>query len=144
MRKFHFTFICILFYISSLSGQNHCLKLNGLSDYVTLPDLGLTATNNLTLEANIYSDGLQKPWSGILIFTGFRSGLMLRNNNELGYMWEDSHGNRYTWSSGLIVPTDKWCYVALVVSPGSVTVYLNQSSATHSIANDAKDITGFS
>lgn len=144
MRKFHFTFICILFYISSLSGQNHCLKLNGLSDYVTLPDLDLTATNNLTLEANIYSDGLQKPWSGILIFTGFRSGLMLRNNNELGYMWEDSHGNRYTWSSGLIVPTDKWCYVALVVSPGSVTVYLNQSSATHSIANDAKDITGFS
>lgn len=124
--------------------QNFALQFNGTNQNVTLPALNLNA-NTLTIEAWIKPIGIQNAWSGIV--TGSPAdgyGLMIRDNNELGYMWEDSHGNRYGWSSGLLIPADKWSYVALVISPSNVTVYLNQSFAIHAVANDVKAISGIS
>jgi alpha-L-fucosidase len=116
--------------------------MNGASDYVSLPSLNFTS-NNVTLEAWVYSDVIQKSYVGIQVFSGFRCGLMVRDNNELGYMWEDANGERWAWSSGLKVPVNQWVHVALVVTPTRATVFLNADSVTQ-VKNCAANLIGVS
>jgi hypothetical protein len=121
----------VLMYAVQLSAQDQCLNLNGTTDYASIPNLGITASNNLTMEAWVYSSDTQNAWSGLIVFEGFRGGLIFRSGNELGYMWEDTNGDRYGWSSGLIVPQNKWCHVALVISPTQAVVYLDGEKSVH-------------
>ena len=85
---------------------NKVLSLNGSTDYVQVPKLNDNATNTVTIEGWINPTGAQNAWSGIYVFrstTLTTYGIMLRENNELGYMWEDSNGKRWDWSSKLTV-----------------------------------------
>jgi alpha-L-fucosidase len=140
MKTRVFLFSIMLLCSGAMFSQNKVLLMNGGSDYVSLPSLNIT-TNNLTLEAWVYSDVIQKSYVGIQVFNGFRCGMMVRENNELGYMWEDTNGERWSWSSGLKVPVNQWVHVALVVTPTRATVFLNADSVTQ-VKNCAANLIG--
>ncbi len=93
-------------------------------------------SNTLTLMAWIRPEGMQPAFSG-LIFTDAAeaAGLNLRNNNEIGYHWPGG-GTHWGWSSGLSVAPDEWSFVAIVFSPSSVTLYVNDQSVVRNIALD--------
>jgi PKD repeat protein len=99
--------------------------------YLKIEDLGLT-TQTLTVTAWIKPDGIQSEYSGIWMNDGIAAGFNFReDNNTLAYHWP---GGAWWWDSNLTVPSGEWSYVAMVVQPGSVTLYVNGVSATHNTA----------
>ncbi len=106
----------------SLSGQS--------SDYAATGKALDITTNTLTISAWLKRDGTQNPYAGIVFMrNGTASGLNFRENNELGFHWNNSE---WWWSSGLIVPDNEWAHVAMVVSPTQTTLYLNGVPAVNS------------
>jgi hypothetical protein len=106
-------------------------------DYANIPDLGIGETNTFTVSAWIKPNGTQDEYTGIVMGDGSAAGLNFRPNMALAYHWP---GGQWWWNSGLIVPADVWSHVAMVVSPSSITVYLNGVAATHNIAPQMADI----
>lgn len=99
--------------------------------YLRVDDMNFT-TQTLTVTAWIKPDGIQPEYSGIWMNDATAAGFNFREtNNTLGYHWP---GGAWWWDSNLTVPENQWSYVALVVQPGSVTVYVNGVSATHTTA----------
>jgi len=99
-------------------------------DYANVPDLGIGETNTFTVSAWIKPNGVQDEYTGIVMGDGPAAGLNFRPNMKLAYHWP---GGQWWWDSGLTVPADEWSHVAMVVSPTSITVYLNGVGATHNI-----------
>jgi hypothetical protein len=112
------------------------------SSAVALPAVNLGGTN-VTLMAWINpsdSLGAQNPYTGILfcrnggtaagmIFSGFTG-----DSTQLAYQWA---GNRYQFSSGLVIPNNQWSLVALVVTPTGATLYCG----TNNVMRSARDAT---
>ncbi|MCB0662628.1 MAG: T9SS type A sorting domain-containing protein, partial [Saprospiraceae bacterium] len=96
------------------------------------------ATNHFTFTAWIKRRAPQNDWGGILFARGGNTiaGLSLRANGDLGYHWND---RGYNWSSGLNVPEDEWAYVAMRVTPDSITLFLNNQYATHVTTVDPEE-----
>lgn len=106
----------------------YALATTGDGDYAQLPDIGIE-TSVLTITAWVKPDGMQPDYSAIFMNDGQAAGFNFREgNNTLGYHWP---GGAWWWDSNLIVPEGEWSYVAMVVKPGSVTLYVNGQSATH-------------
>ncbi len=96
--------------------------------YLKVDDLNLT-TQTLTVTAWIKPTGLQSEYTGIWINDGTAAGFNFReNNNTLAYHWP---GGAWWWDSNLTVAPGEWSHVAMVVKPGSVTLYVNGVSAVH-------------
>ncbi|MCB0643531.1 MAG: hypothetical protein KDC44_17915, partial [Phaeodactylibacter sp.] len=93
------------------------------SDYGTMGTLNLNS-NTVTFSAWIKPDGMQNSFAGIIFCRAgsTTAGLNFRNNNELGYHWDNGH---WGWSSGAYADADEWSHVALVIEPGQATIYLN-------------------
>jgi len=107
-------------------------------DYANIPDLNIASTNVLTISAWVKPNGIQGEYTGIVMGDGSAAGLNFRPDNQLAYHWP---GGQWWWNSGLFVEPDVWSHVALVVSPTSITVYLNGVSATQNISLQAAQIT---
>ncbi len=121
----------------SLAQENNSIVFNGDNSYVEASGINLT-TNTLTLEAWIKPDGIQKDWTGLVVFDNSpsqRIGLMLRPNNELGYMWKDSNGERWGFSSGLNIPENKWTHIALIISPTKAVLVTNGKNKKEHVKN---------
>lgn len=99
-------------------------------DYANVPNLGIGETNTFTVSAWIKPNGIQDEYTGIVMGDGPAAGLNFRPNMKLAYHWP---GGQWWWDSGLTVPADEWSHVAMVVTPNSITVYLNGMGATHNI-----------
>lgn len=98
--------------------------------WVTIPALNLN-TNTVTIVAWINTAIPQQDWAGILTCRhgGTQAGFNFSGTkNELVYTWN----NNTTWQyhSGLIVPTNEWCMVAMVVTPTNTTFYCGQTNAS--------------
>jgi len=99
--------------------------------HLKVEDMNFT-TQTVTITAWIKPNGIQSEYSGIWMNDGTAAGLNFREtNNTLGYHWP---GGSWSWDSNLTVPPNEWSYVAMVVTPGSVKVYVNGISATHTTA----------
>lgn len=98
------------------------LRLSG-QHFITDEPLRMTS-DTITMMGWIKPDGVQNDYTGILINDGEAAGLNLRVNNELGYHWPGG-STHWAWSSGLTVPTDEWSFVAMVITPQAMTMYLN-------------------
>lgn len=107
------------------------------SDYSSTPDFGVT-TNTFTITAWVKPDGIQPEYTGIVMNNGTSGGINFRPGNALAYHWP---GGAWWWDSGLVVPEGEWSYVAMVVTPNDVTVYLNGVGATHTTSTSMLDIT---
>ena len=102
---------------------------------VALPSLGFN-TNTVTISCWFYADGNQVSWSGLVVKrAGGVAGLHFGANNELHYTWT---GDRYWgYTEGLVAPTNKWVYAALVVEPTQATLYMGvDGTLTHTINGD--------
>jgi len=120
--------------VDTFPGSVLLCQQNG--DYVATPDLELF-TNEMTISAWVKPDGIQGEYTGIVMNNGDAGGLNFRPDMELGYHWP---GGAWWWSSGLYVPVDEWSYVAMVVKPDGVTIYLNGFGVTHAASIEEIDI----
>lgn len=113
------------------------LKLENSGDFAAIPDLGINQTNHFTITAWIKLDGIQPEYSSIVMNDDNGAGFNFKSGNEMGYHWP---GGQWWWNSGLVVDTNVWSYVAMVVTPDSMTLYLNGISSTHNISLNPNDI----
>lgn len=100
-------------------------------DYASTPDLGIGETNHFTVSAWVKPNGIQPDYTGIVFNDGASAGLNFRPGNQLAYHWP---GGAWWWDSGLTVEEGVWSHVALVVTPDSITVYLNGVGSSHVFA----------
>jgi alpha-galactosidase len=121
---------------------------NGAANsWITIPALNLN-TNTVTVTAWIYPLGSQVAYAG-LVFC--RSGSTVAGMNidgtgaGLGYTW-NNNSSTWGWSSGVPPPAKQWSFVALVVQPAGITLYLlntnGQQAATNSVANPNQAFAG--
>ena len=90
-------------------------------------------TNTVTFTTWIYPIGVQNPFAGLIYIVGGADGsgfnfcgggdLDTNGNSTLGYTW-NYDGGTYGWNSGIAPPQSQWSFVALVVTPINVTVYI--------------------
>jgi len=110
------------------------LEAQEFPDYAAVEGLPVVG-NEVTITAWVKPAGIQNDYTGILISDGgATAGLNFRPNMELGYHWP---GGAWSWSSGLTVPADEWSYVAMVVQPDRITLYLNGQPAIHQVNPDS-------
>ena len=115
---------------------------NVIRSWVVAAPLGLN-TNAVTLCGWIYPTAFTEPANtGIIMArstgTSDVQGLIYSSlgGNSLGYVW---NGASFNFASGLIVPSNQWSFVAVVITPTNATLYCyntnGQLSATNTIAN---------
>jgi len=133
----------------NFESTNNAIGLDGASADVVIPPLNLAANvgNTITMSGWIYSYGSQNSYSGVLFERdGGASGLQIQNDSSgnaiLDYDW--ATGNHYAFNSGLIIPPNQWCFVALVITPSSATIYLqNGTSMQTAVDTTAEGINTF-
>ena len=123
--------------------MGNALAFDGVDDYVSISQLESLATGALTISAWFKRAGKQPDSFTGLVFSrdghstaGLTLGMStpdLAVNHELAYNWNDRIA-AWGWHSELIVPDNRWVFVALVAAPTEATLYLGQdgllSSAT--------------
>ena len=115
--------------LDTISGK--CLALATNGEFATQQQAMGFSSNNLTLSAWIKPTAARSDLAGLIFCRGSNTaatGLHLTASNELRYHWQDG---KYNYSSGMIVPTNEWSHVALVVTPTQATLYLNGRSVTN-------------
>jgi hypothetical protein len=116
------------------------LVFDGSTNYASTANTITLTTATFISWVNL--NGSQPSYTGIILSriddnTATGLGLSYGNTpttNQLGYLWNGAL-NTYSWNSGLIVPTNTWCMVAISVSSTSATAYLCQSSGITSATN---------
>ncbi len=88
---------------------------------VTVPALNLN-TNTVSMLAWLYPDGPQTQYASLISWRSSATfGLHYLNSTTLTYIWNN---DRYYIDSGLVIPTNQWSLVGLVVTPTNATLYL--------------------
>lgn len=104
--------------------------LPGTPDFSTIviPDVRLGTVNEVTYLCWAKRDGVQINYTPLVFGRGGAvSGLNIRENNQLGYHWNDQS---FSWGyvTGLTLEDGEWNLAALVVTPTTVTFYLGDSA----------------
>jgi hypothetical protein len=99
---------------------NTAYQFNGADTSVSVPALNLTSTN-ITITAWLNSSGSQGTNSGIVSWDGtntfwFGFGTYSFDNNTLSF-----ERDGFPYLSSLLVPTNRWTFVALVLGPATDT-----------------------
>jgi hypothetical protein len=105
------------------------------NSWVSLPGLNLNSAN-VTFTAWIYPSTATQYGSAGLIFCRDGLGTVSGFNytpagTQLGYTWNND-GGTYGWNSGLTPPANQWSFIALVVTPTNVVVYLDSTNGQFS------------
>jgi len=119
------------------SGNLGAIVFDGTNDYVDVS--GSTTVSAATFLAWVRLDDLnQINYTGI-IFSRSNTAITGMNfyigTENIGYHWNDA-SNTYSWNSGLTVPNQEWCMIALTVTSSVATAYLFRSSGTTSDTNN--------
>jgi len=89
----------------------------------------------VTMTAWIYPNGPQADYAGLLISSetaGFAYGGDFSSNaGQLIYWWNGQ--STYTYVSGLVIPSNQWSFVAVVIEPTKASLYLG----TNGVLNTA-------
>ncbi len=115
--------------LDTIPGKSMIALANG--DYATQETSMNFASNTVTLSAWIKPSALPSDIAGLVFCRGSNTaatGMHLTSTNELRYHWADG---KYGYSSGLVVPTNEWSHVALVITPTQARLYLNGRLATN-------------
>jgi hypothetical protein len=113
---------------------------NGSTQYASV--VGSITTNELTLSSFIYSTtSTQSAYAGIFFSRGANvTGLDFYSTSTfLGYHWNDQF-TTYSFSSGLVIPTNQWCMVTLSANATTGTLYVNLTSATNTTSHPTTTI----
>ena len=100
--------------------NNTSYQFNGKDTTISFPALNLISTN-ITITAWLKSSGSQATNAGIvcdggtnIFWFGFGSSTNFNGNNKLNY-----ERNLFSYSSTIVVPSNQWSFVALVLGPAS-------------------------
>ena len=118
-------------------GTNLAFRVAATNSWVTVPTISRPASSNLTIVAwvNLYDTPLAS--AGLVKNRGIGNNCGLQfgptaGRGQLGYDWNNGAGGDYratwNWASGVTVPTNQWCMVALTVAPDVGTVYCIDAS----------------
>ena len=120
---------------------------NGTNADITVPPLNLNS-NVVTITGWLNPNGYQNAGTGIFYnrANSTVSGLNFFNAaNEIGYTW-NADPNSYNWPSGLVIPTNQWTFLALVVEPTRARIFMATngvfSSATNNISHAVQAFDG--
>jgi len=118
------------------------LSFDGIDDSVSVPALGLN-TARATITAWVRRSGNQSPFAGLVHSRDGSTvaGLNLGTANELRYTWNGA-GNTFNWSSGLVLPSNQWTFVALVVEPDRARIMMNASLAVNPVSHGEEAFDG--
>jgi regulation of enolase protein 1 (concanavalin A-like superfamily) len=123
------------------------IALNGTSGYVAVPALNLNS-NTVSFTGWVKRTASESSSAGIVFSRSGStiSGLTFGSANELRYNWNNS-SSTYNWNSGLVVPTNQWTFVALVITSSNATIYMepqggSMTSATNAVANATQAFSG--
>ncbi|MCF7730745.1 MAG: response regulator [Akkermansiaceae bacterium] len=126
------------------------LQLDGATGYAQMPALGLNG-DTMTITAWVKQDVFQPNQPHLVSaraaaeHVGSDTFGFLVDGSHLRYNWLDSK-ETWSWTSGLAAPVGSWCFVALVVTPDSATLYLDAGaglqSATHVMSHGVLPMTG--
>jgi len=106
--------------------------------------LGLS---NVSFTAWLYPVGLQDSWAGILMTrdfsTGLQSGGMGYNNQQmLTETWNNNNQDTWGFVSGLVIPSNTWSLVSIVIYPDKCILYVDNTyglrSATNAVPHTAQ------
>ena len=119
---------------------NYAVKFNGSNTWISsIPALNLN-TNTVTMTALIKCDGMQGRYPGIFGanngggYGGSRGQLLLGwSNNVLACIWSGT--NVYYPNPLLTVPTNQWTFVAVAVSPQTLTYYMATNATLVAVTN---------
>ncbi len=117
------------------------LSLATSSQYGVVNDYNRTNVTELTVTAWVKPNGIQPDYSGIFMNNDNAAGFNFKNgNNSIAYHWP---GGQWGWNSNIQVPSGLWSFVAMVVKPTGITLYVNEKQATHNISLSSVDINSF-
>ena len=112
------------------------------------PSGGLCSTlpllNNsiVTITASVNPNGIQVPNCGVF-FGDDQSGIIFGPGNELRHIWNNVAGTA-SFGSGLMLPTNQWTFVALVIQPTQAQLYMVSNGVFSGVTNNvANAIPGF-
>jgi len=118
------------------SGNLGAIVFDGTNDYVDVS--GSKTVSAATFLAWVRLDDSNQTSNTGIIFSRSTnvSGMNFFGTTEnVGYHWNDAF-NTYGWNSGLTVPNQEWCMIALTVTSSVATAYLFRSSGTTSATNN--------
>jgi hypothetical protein len=115
------------------AGDNRAVQtVNALpNSYVTVPPLNLNSST-VTISAWVQPNTGVQDTRGIFTTRGAGTdvgGLAYRGpatgqpDNVLGYNWNNDP-NAFQYNSGLVIPSNQWSFVAVVIQPTQATLYL--------------------
>jgi len=118
--------------------NNGALRTTASTDqsWITTPALNLN-TNTATISMWIYPDGIQPTAVGLYVNrnSGTVAGLGYYNSDRLGYKWNNDDSATWGFDSGLLIPTNVWSFVAVVVEPTKATLYLYNTNGMLTATN---------
>jgi hypothetical protein len=129
-------------WVEQEGGRTGVIELDGEKGFVQADPLKLN-THSATITLWLRSNGVQNAYTGLVFCRGGKtvSGLNFKNDNELGYHWDDQ-STTWQYESGLIVPQDKWVFAALSVRDDRAILYLMNEgelkAAVHDVAHAAE------
>ena len=143
---------------SDLSGQTNTATLvntptytpSGISSYFTFSNASnsyATTANttsfgtDATFIAFINSAAAQSAFNGILFSRtgGVANGMDVYNSNQLGYTWNNLN---FDWNSGLVIPNNEWCMVAITITSTAAKAYLYKASGVTTATNTTAHSSG--
>jgi len=130
--------------VGSPTFSSGAFTFNGTSQYATV---SMTRTiGSATWIAWIKRNGTQVSGTGIIFNRGavapqYHGIHFFSSTINLGYSWYGV-ANTYTWNSGLAIPDQTWCMVAVSIQSTRADAYVNDRTASNVISHQASvDIT---
>jgi hypothetical protein len=124
---------------SHFEADNAAVALDGLTSDVMIPPLGVTVSN-VTIAAWIYkavpaegSDTAIYYHRGANVFGLSVTPDPTSGADTLRYTWNGS----FSFATGLILPTNKWALVTMVITPTKASLYLQDDTGLRSTNNTA-------
>lgn len=119
----------------TVAGKSLKTTANGQS--VAIRDANLNNITHFTVTGWWKPDGAQQAYSS-LVSSGdwcahcdYTEGLIYDyHGSRLWYKWP-GNANNWAGNSGITIPENEWSYVALVITPTSATMYLNDQKYIH-------------
>ncbi len=122
---------------------NTAVQITAATDqsWLTVPGLDLN-TNTVTFTAWIYPMGPQAGYAGLVwshagaTAAGLAYGsAFFKSTSQLTYIW--NQGKTAYFVSGLVIPSNQWSFVGLVISPANATLYLGSGGPLTNAVNSA-------
>jgi len=106
------------------------------SSYVSVP-FGSLSTNTVTFTAWVYPIGVQESWAGLLMTrgNGVSGGMGYNNQQMLVYTWDNNSSATWGFVSGLVIPTNQWSLVGMVIYPSQAILYLGTTNGLRAATN---------